>query len=144
MLYIFYIYIYIYIVYVPQYPTRAGIETMREYLEIRSDKSILSNSLCDLASIILKKNRYLKYHQKRGFAIGTKFAPSYSSLFMKGLEREFSNSEFKSFPWLRYLDGIFGIWTQGSQKLKEFFNCINSLLRQSYLPWIVLQQKLTF
>ena len=30
---------------------------MREYLETRSDKSILSNSLCDLASIILKKNR---------------------------------------------------------------------------------------
>ena len=29
------------------------------------------------------------YHQKRGFAIGTKFAPPYSNLFMTGLEREF-------------------------------------------------------
>ena len=48
---------YLYIVYVSEYPTRGGIETMREYLETRSDKSILSNSLCDLASIILKKNR---------------------------------------------------------------------------------------
>ena len=43
--------------YIPQYPTRGGIETMHEYLETPSDKSILSNSLCDLASIILKKNR---------------------------------------------------------------------------------------
>ena len=59
--------------------TRVGIETMLEYLETLSDKSISSNSLCDLASIILKntyfENEELNYHQKRGFAIGTKFAP---------------------------------------------------------------------
>ena len=65
---------------------------MREYLETRSDKSILSNSLCDLASIILKKNSWSKYHQKRGFAIRTKFAPLYSHLFMTGLEIEFSKT----------------------------------------------------
>ena len=29
--------------------------------------------------------------------------------------------------WLRYLDEIFCIWTQGSQNLNELFNCINSL-----------------
>ena len=57
-IYIYYIYIYIiYLVYVSQYPKRGSIETIREYLETRSDKSILNNSLCDLASIILKKNR---------------------------------------------------------------------------------------
>ena len=84
------LYIYIYIVYVPQYPTRG--ETTREYLETRSDKSILSNSLCDLASIILKKNRQLKYHQKRGFAIGAKCGPPYSNLLMTELEREFSKT----------------------------------------------------
>ena len=33
----------------------------------------------------------------------------------------------KPFLWLRYLDEIFAIWTQGPQKLKEPFNCINSL-----------------
>ena len=42
---------------------------MREYLESRSDKLILSNSLCNLASIILKNNYFesgeLKYHQKK-------------------------------------------------------------------------------
>ena len=32
-----------------------------------------------------------------------------------------------SSSWLRYLDDIFGIWTQGSQKLNELCNCINSL-----------------
>ena len=37
------------------------------------------------------------------------------------------NNEFKPFLWLRYLPDIFGIWAQGSQKLKELFNCTNSL-----------------
>ena len=62
---------------------------MREYLETRFDKSILSNSMCDLANIILKndyfENGQLMYHQKRRFAIRTKFAPPYSNLFMTGL-----------------------------------------------------------
>ena len=57
---------------------------MREYLEIRTDKSVSTNSLCNLARIILKSNYFqngeLKYHQKRGTAIGTTFAPPYSIL----------------------------------------------------------------
>ena len=80
-----------YVVYAPQYLTRWDIETIREYLETRSDKSISSNSLCDLASIILKNNYFeneeLKYHQKRGFVIGTNFATPYSNLSMAGLEK---------------------------------------------------------
>ena len=39
----------------------------------------------------------------------------------------FQNSQFKPSLWLQYFDEIFDIWTQGSQKLKELFNCINSL-----------------
>ena len=75
---------------------------MREYLETRSDKSILSNSLCNLASIILKNNYFesgeLKYHQKKGFAYGTKFVPPYSNSFMTALEKRiFQNSEL-TFP----------------------------------------------
>ena len=65
------------------------IETIREYLETRSDKSISSDSLCDLANYILKNNQFeneeIKYHQKRGFAIGTKFNPPYDILSMAGL-----------------------------------------------------------
>ena len=100
--------------------------------ETHSNKSSFSNSLCNRACIILKNNYFengsLKYHQKRGFAIGTKFASPYSNLFVTGLEKRiFQNSEFKPFLWLRYFDEIFDVWTQGSQKLKELFNCINSL-----------------
>ena len=87
---------------------------MSEYLKTCSDKSIFSNSLCSLASIILKNNYFvngsLKYNQKRGFAMGTKFASPYSNLSMAGLEkRNFQNSEFKPFFWLRYFDEIFDV-----------------------------------
>ena len=49
------IYIHIYICTPPQYLTRRGVETIREYLETRSDKSISSNSLCDLASFYFEE-----------------------------------------------------------------------------------------
>ena len=49
-------------------------------------------------------------------------------MFMAGLEKRiFQNSEFEPFLWLRYLDDIFCIWIQGSEKLNELFNCINNL-----------------
>ena len=87
---------------------------MWKNLETRSDKSIFSNSLCDLASIVLKNNYFengeLKSHQKRVFAIGTKFGSPYSNLFITGLEKRiFQNIEFKPFLWLQYLDEIFVI-----------------------------------
>ena len=105
---------------------------MHEYLETRSDKSIFSNSLCNLAVIVLKNNYFengsLKYHLKRGFAFGTKFTFQYPNLFMTGLEKIiFQNSEFKPFLCLQYFDKIFDIWTHSYKKLKELFNCINSL-----------------
>ena len=98
--------LHLYTIYVPQYPTRQGIQIMRGNLETRSDKSIFSNILCDIASIILKNNYFeigqLKYHQKRGFAIGTKFASPYCNLFITWLEKRiFQNNEFKPFLWLQ-------------------------------------------
>ena len=61
------------------------------------------------------------YHQKLGTAIGTKFAPPYANLFMAGLETNiFSDTNVQPLLWLRYLDDIFCIWTDGLEKLKEF------------------------
>ena len=82
--------------------------------EKRFDKSIFSNNLCSRASINLKndyfENGSLKYHQKRGFPIGTKFASPYSNLFVTGLEKIiFQNSEFKLFLWLQHFDQFFDI-----------------------------------
>ena len=67
------------------------------------------------------------HHQKLGTAIGTKFGPPYANSFMTGLENEiFSDTNVQPLLWLQYLHDIFCIWTDGLEKLKEFFSYLNS------------------
>ena len=104
---------------------------MAEYLETREDKAVSTKSLCDLANIVLKENYFelssKTYHQKLGTAIGTKFAPPYANLFMAGLEKcIFENSGYHPYLWLSFLDDTFCIWTDGLEKLQEFFEFLNA------------------
>ena len=67
-------------------------------------KYISSDTLCDLAEVVLKNNIFKfgkkTLKQKRGTAIGTKFAPPYSILFMAELEEEIlRKAEFKPYLW---------------------------------------------
>ena len=54
-----------------------------------------------------------------GTSIGTKFAPTYANLFF----------------WIRYLDDIFCIWTEGLERLQEFYQCLKKKAhyKQTYL-----------
>ena len=94
---------------------------MAEYLETREDETVSTETLCDLASIVLKENYFELsskiYHQKLGTAIGTKFAPPYANLFMAGLEKRiFQNSGYHPYLWPTFLGDIFCIWTDGFRK----------------------------
>ena len=63
--------------------------------------------------------------QIRGTAIGTKFAPPYSILFMAELEEEILREvELKPYLWWRFIDDIFFIWEHGEEKLKEFIDVL--------------------
>ena len=45
---------------------------------------------------------------------------------MAGLERRiFENGEFNPLVWLRFLDDIFCLWTEGEAKLNKFFKYLN-------------------
>ena len=104
---------------------------MAEYLETREDKIDSTKSLCDFASIVLKDNYFELSskicYQKLGTAIGTKVASPYASVFMAGLEKRiFENSGCHPHLWLRFLDGMFCIWTDGLEKLQEFFKFLNA------------------
>ena len=115
----------------PHMPHEEGIKTIAEYLETREDKTVSTKSLCDLASIVLKENYFELsskiYHQKSGTAIGTKFAPPYANLFTAGLEKRiFGNSGYHPYLWLRFLGDTFCIWTDGLEKLQEFFKFLNA------------------
>ena len=65
---------------------------MRRFLDKREDQSVLSESVCKLANIVLKHNYFELekdvYHQISGTAISTKFASHYVNIFMAGLEEK--------------------------------------------------------
>ena len=64
--------------------------------------------------------------QKRDTAIGTKFAPPYSILFIAELEEEIlSEIELKQHLWWRYIDDIYFLWKHEEEKLKKFIEYLN-------------------
>ena len=66
------------------------------------------------------------YLQKHGTAMGTKMAPSFANLFLAKFEHDaLTNAPY--LPRLRFLDDIFVIWTEDSDKLKVFVDYLNNL-----------------
>ena len=95
------------------------------------EKYISSDTLCALVEVVLK-NKVFKFgkktlKQKRGTAIGMKFA-EYYVLFMAELEEQIlRKAEFKLYLWWRYIDDIFFLWKHGEEKLKSFIDNINKM-----------------
>ena len=69
-----------------------GLSFLYTFLETRQNKQISSYTLAELAEIVLKNNISefdgKAFKQKRGTAIGTKFAPPYAMLFMADFEEK--------------------------------------------------------
>ena len=66
--------------------------------------------------------------QKKGTAIGTKFAPPYSILFMAELEGKILEiNDNKPYLWWRYIDDIFFIWEHGEEKLRSLVETLNEI-----------------
>ena len=87
---------------------------------------IPTNDIVDLVELVLKNDNFefdgKHYLQKRGTAIATRMAPSYANLFTHDLESKLlALVPVKPFIWLRYIDDIFKVWTEGRK------NCWNSL-----------------
>ena len=94
------------------------------------EKYISSNTLSDLAEVILKHN-IIKFGkkivtQKTGTAIQARFARCCSNLFMEKFEEKILRKvEFKPHLLWRYIDDIFFLWDHGIEKLKSFIHKIN-------------------
>ena len=124
----------------PSIPHEEGLLAMRRALEKRESKDVSTESLCELAEIVLKNNIFefneKTYRQLRGTAIGTKMAPPYAILFLAELEEAFLQTcEFKPKAWYRYIDDIFMIWTHGEDKLKEFLEKLNNFHKTIKFTW---------
>lgn len=115
----------------PSIPHEAGLEALSIKLEERVEKTVPSEDLMQMAEFVLKNN-YFEFNsqvkrQISGTAIGTKFAPPYACIFMDKFENEFLNEEVdQPWIWLRYIDDIFFVWTEGEEKLVGFLERLNS------------------
>ena len=116
----------------PNIPHNEGLDAMRKALENRGDHSVSTDTLLELADLVLKNNFFefdgKTYRQKQGTAMGTKFAPSYAIIFMAEFEEfALSNLEYAPCIWWRYIDDVFFVWEHGEEKLEEFMLYLNSV-----------------
>ena len=107
----------------PNIPHKEGLASIRKHFDNRENKEVTIDTLVALADIVLKNNYFQfldkTFKQKRGTAIGTKFAPPYSILFMADLEKRLlSDIDLKRYILWRYIDVIFLIWEHGEKSLK--------------------------
>ena len=102
-----YIYIHIYCLYILLYAFWSvpilyiweALSAIRKRLNNRMEKYISSDTLCNLAEVVLKNNIF-KFGKKNinGPAIGTKFVSRYSTVFMAEMEEEIlRKAEFKPY-----------------------------------------------
>ena len=70
----------------PNIPHGEGLASLRRFLEARDIKQVSSNTLTELAELVLKNNIFefdeKTFKQKRGAAVETKFGPSCAITFM--------------------------------------------------------------
>ena len=115
----------------PNIPNAEGLQVLRNALDERETKTVSTESLVDLADVVLNNN-YFEFNeniylQKQGTAIGTKMAPPYAILYMDDFEKRFlQGCELKPWVWWRYIDDVFLIWEHGEEELNLFLQRLNS------------------
>ncbi|XP_053391470.1 uncharacterized protein LOC128554246 [Mercenaria mercenaria] len=112
-------------------PHDDGINACKSFLQQNiHGRNLSTDEIACLIRLVLENN-YFKfceqfYLQKMGTAMGSSMAPSYASLFMGKLEKDFLHSRgVKPSLWLRFLDDIFMIWNHSLEELESFIDDLN-------------------
>ena len=113
-------------------PHNVGPRALKEALDKREQRKVPTEDLVQMADFLLKNiffefNNQIK-QQFSGKAIGIKCAPTYACIFMDKVEF-LEIQRDKPFWWVRYIDDIFFIWTNGQEKLKVFLEDLNKFYR---------------
>ena len=114
----------------PNIPHDEGLSALRKRFDEGDEKDVSTDTLVELVELVLKTNIFnfnqKTLKQKRGTAIGTKFAPSYSILFVAELEEKILEKvDNKPYLWCRYIDDVLFIWKHGEEKLRNFVETLN-------------------
>ena len=115
----------------PNIPHNAGLKALNNVLEAREHKAVSTEDRVKMARFVWENN-YFEFNgdakkQITGIAIGTKFAPPHTCIFMDDLETKFLQFQsLQPLVWFRYIDDIFFLWTHGKDKLEKFLYDLNS------------------
>ena len=133
----------------PSIPHIEGISTLKRKLEEQPSTKIPTNDLVKLAEFVLKNNLF-EFNDKvkqqiSGTAIGTKFAPPYTCIYMDKTETDFLKTQhLQPFIWLRYIDDIYFIRTYGQAELKRFMEKLNKFLPNLKFTYESSRKKVAF
>ena len=91
---------------------------------------LMRNFFQKIAKLFFGDNSDPEIH---GTAMGTAMAPTYANVFMAVLEKQMLQNApngLKPFEWIRFIDNIFALWTNGTETLNQFLNYINYIHQQ--------------
>lgn len=127
----------------------AGIRSIKNIFIKYPDHNRPDGELLKLLEINLKRNDFEfngeYFLQIKGTAMGKKFAPSYANIFMaEWEERALQKCKIKPLVYLRYLDDIFGIWTDSKEEFFTFINLMNTHDPSIHLKYNFNEQSIDF
>lgn len=112
---------------IPSIPHNVGIRSLKIAVDKREQKNRPTEGLVQMGECVLKNNFFEFSNQIKqqisGAGIGAKCAPTYACIFRDKIKTYYLE---KLFCWVRYIDGIFFIWTHVQEKLKVFLEGLNN------------------
>ena len=128
-----------------------GISSVKYFLE--RDSALLEiqqRFIMDLLQFATTHNFFWfggKYFlQKRGVAMGAKFAPSLANLFMGKWEEDvvYADRRPELVLWARYIDDVLLLWRGSRESLVDFMDCLNTNNRGIEFKYEADQEKINF
>ena len=113
-------------------PNHEGLLAVADHIRKNPEKQKIGPHLLKLLELVLHSMSFNfngdHYLQNGGTAMGTAAAPNYANLFMDRFEtKALQNWPLKPLLWLRFIDDIFMIWTNGEDKLEELITYLNGI-----------------
>ena len=133
----------------PSVPRKEGLEACRKALDHRTKKDIPTEAVIDMIQLVLDNNTFQfhdqHYVQTEGTAIGSKLGRNYACTYMGEWEQELmTRTPHKPYMFKRYVDDIFGVWTEGEHKLLEFQKLANSIHNNIKVTMTASQNQVPF
>ena len=130
-------------------PHDDSLDALKLTLEESQVPKNKTETILEFSKLVLNSNHFKflgKYYlQKSVTAMGTKMAPSYANLCMGVLEDRMINLyAYKPLVYLRYIDHIFMIWTEGEENLNGFLSHCNQINNNIQFEQVASKENIPF